>query len=421
MSENSSIVYPSSKFPVSPLAPTSFPIMPEVKGVELYSFSSGIKVSGKLDLLIVKMCANTSVAGVFTNSYTASSNVDYCRSILPFGKARVLVVNSGNANVAVGVNGYEVVTEVVKLCAEKFCCYAEEVYFCSTGVIGIPLPVDKIKSVILNSTWKVSENSWNNAARAIMTTDTFPKMLTKEVLIDGEKVILNGICKGSGMIAPNMATMLAYVFTNANIKSDVLQKLLTQYVDISFNSITVDGDTSTSDSVLLFATNLAGHKQICCVDDESIYDFKIALKEMLIEMAHLIVKDGEGASKFITIDVKNAVSLESAKKLAFSIANSPLVKTAIAGGDANWGRIIMAIGKAGEPFDKNKISIKIGNDVIVKNGEINPSYIKDSVDNYMKGKDIYMQVDINAGSFDFTVWTCDLTHQFININAKYLT
>ena len=421
MAENSSITSTSSKFPVSPLAPDSFPVMPKIKGVDLYSFASGIKVSGKLDLLIVKMPDNTSVAGVFTNSYTASSNIEHCRSILPHGKARVLVVNSGNANVAVGTNGYEVVTEVAKLCAEKFSCSIEEVYFCSTGVIGIPLPVSKIKSVILNPKWEIYENSWKSAAHAIMTTDTFPKMVTKEVLIDGKKVILNGICKGSGMIAPNMATMLAYIFTDANIRSDVLQKLLKQYVDISFNSITVDGDTSTSDSVLLFATNLADHKQICCVDDESIDNFKIVLKEMLVEMAHLIVKDGEGASKFITVDVKNAISLESARKLAFSIANSPLVKTAIAGGDPNWGRIIMAIGKAGEPLNKNEISIKIGDNIIVKNGEISPSYVKDSVDKYMKGKDIYIQVDVNTGNFGITVWTCDLTNQFVNINSKYLT
>ena len=421
MTENLSITSTSSKFPISPLAPNSFPVMPEIKGVDLFSFASGIKVSGKLDLLVVTMPNNTSVAGVFTNSYTASSNVEHCRSILPYGKAKVLVVNSGNANVAVGANGYEVITEITKLCAEKFSCSIEEVYFCSTGVIGIPLPVDKIKSVLLNFTSKIYENSWNNAARAIMTTDTFPKMVTKEVLIDGKKVILNGICKGSGMIAPNMATMLAYVFTDANIRSDVLQKLLKQYVDISFNSITVDGDTSTSDSVLLFATNLADHKQVCCIDDKSIDNFKVALREMLIEMAHLIVKDGEGASKFITIDIKNAISLESARKLAFSIANSPLVKTAIAGGDANWGRIIMAIGKAGEPLNKNEISIKIGDNVIVKNGEISPSYVKDSVDKYMKGKDIYIQVDINNGDSEVTVWTCDLTNQFVNINSKYLT
>ncbi|MGN7619206.1 MAG: bifunctional ornithine acetyltransferase/N-acetylglutamate synthase [Ehrlichia sp.] len=236
-----------------------------------------------------------------------------------------------------------------------------------------------------------------------------------------KKVVLNGICKGSGMIAPNMATMLAYVFTDANIRSDVLQKLLSQYVDVSFNSITVDGDTSTSDSVLLFATNLVDHKQICCVDDELIDDFKIALKGVLIEMAHLIVKDGEGASKFITIDVKNAVSLKSARNLAFSIANSPLVKTAIGGGDANWGRIIMAIGKAGEPLNKNEVSIKVGDNIIVRNGEISPDYIKESVDRYMKNKDIYIQVDVNTGNFDVTVWTCDLTNQFIDINAKYFT
>ena len=341
MSKNSS--YTSSNFSVSSLAPTRFPMMPKVNGVNLYSFSSGIKSSGKLDLLVVELQDNTSVAGAFTNSYTASSNVEHCRNIVPHGKAKVLIVNSGNANVAVGINGYQVVEEITKLCAEKFSCSTNEVYFCSTGVIGVPLPIDKIKSALINGIWSISENPWNNAALSIMTTDTFPKMVTREVFIGEEKVTINGICKGSGMIAPNMATMLAYVFTDANITSDVLQRLLREYVDISFNSITVDGDTSTSDSVLVFATNLASHKQICSVDDQLISDFKIVLKDVLIEMAHLIVKDGEGATKFVTVNVNKVISLEAARKLAFSIANSPLVKTAISGEDANWGRIVMAI------------------------------------------------------------------------------
>ncbi|QGR02452.1 bifunctional glutamate N-acetyltransferase/amino-acid acetyltransferase ArgJ [Ehrlichia ruminantium] len=419
MSKHSS--YTSSNFSLSPLAPSKFPTMPKVSGVNLYSFACGIRSSGKLDLLVAEMQDNSSVAGVFTNSYTASSNVEHCRNVISHGKAKVLIVNSGNANVAVGMNGYKVVEEITRLCAEKFSCSINEVYFCSTGIIGIPLPIDKIKSALINSTWSISENPWNDAALSIMTTDTFPKMVTREVFIGEEKVIINGICKGSGMIAPNMATMLAYVFTNANITSNVLQQLLKEYVDVSFNSITVDGDTSTSDSVLVFATNLANHKQICSVDDQLIDDFKIALKDILIEMAHLIVKDGEGATKFVTVNVNKVVSLEAAKNLAFSIANSPLVKTAIAGEDANWGRIIMAIGKAGEPLDKNKISIKIGDNVIVMNGEISDMYNKDYVDKYMKNSNITIDVDINTGNFNTTVWTCDLTHRFVDINAHYLT
>ncbi|CAH58102.1 bifunctional ornithine acetyltransferase/N-acetylglutamate synthase protein [Ehrlichia ruminantium] len=419
MSKNSS--YTSSGFSISPLAPTKFPVMPKINGVNLYSFSSGVKSSGKLDLLVVEMQDQSSVAGVFTNSYTASSNVEHCRNIISYGKAKVLIVNSGNANVAVGANGYKVVEEITTLCAEKFSCSTNEVYFCSTGIIGVPLPIDKIKSVLINGIWSVSENSWRDAALSIITTDTFPKMVTKEVFIGGEKVTINGICKGSGMIAPNMATMLAYVFTDANITSDVLQRLLKKYVDISFNSITVDGDMSTSDSVLIFATNLANHKQICSVDDQLIDDFKIALKDVLVEMAHLIVKDGEGATKFVTINVNKVVSLESARKLAFSIANSPLVKTAIAGEDANWGRIVMAIGKAGEPLDKNRISIKIGDNVIVMNGEISSVYDKSYVDSYMKGNNILIDVCINTGNFNTTVWTCDLTRRFIDINAHYFT
>ena len=414
------------RFLLSPFAPTDFPVMPDINGVELYSFASGIKrivgFSSKLDLLIVKMPDNTSVGGAFTTSYTCSSNVEHCRKILPYGKARVLVVNSGNSNVSVGVGGYKAVEEVTRLCAERFGCSTEEVYFCSTGVIGVPLPVDKITSVILNPDWSSSENSWNAAADSITTTDTFIKMATKEVSICGEKVTINGICKGSGMVAPNMATMLAYIFTDANIKSDVLQKLLREYVDISFNSITVDGDTSTSDSVLIFATNLAQHKQVCSADDQDIDDFKIALKDMLLELAHFIVKDGEGLTKFITINIRNAVSLSSARKIGFSVANSLLVKTAIAGGDANWGRIMMAIGKAGEPFNKNEISLKIGDSVVLVNGEISSTYNRNFVNEYIKNnQNIYIEVDINVANVDATVWTCDLTHRFVDINGKYLT
>ena len=414
-----------SRLLLSPLAPTDFPVMPDINGVELYSFSCGIKKTLNgfgLDLLIVKMPINTSVGGVFTTSYTASSNVEHCRKILPYGKARILIVNSGNANVAVGIEGYKAVEEVTRLCAERFGCSTQEVYFCSTGVIGIPLPVDKIKSVILDPTWNNAKNFWEDAANSIITTDTFIKMVTREVLICGEKVTINGICKGSGMIAPNMATMLAYVFTDANIKSDVLQKLLKEYVDVSFNNITVDGDTSTSDSVLIFATNLAKHEQVCSIDDQVIDDFKIALRDMLVEMAHLIVRDGEGAEKFITINIKNAVSLNSARKLGFSVANSLLVKTAIAGGDANWGRIIMAVGKAGEPFNKNEISLKIGDNIVLVDGEISSTYNNIAVNQYVKNeKNIYIEVDINTGNFDTTIWTCDLTHRFVDINSKYLT
>ncbi|WP_395877455.1 bifunctional glutamate N-acetyltransferase/amino-acid acetyltransferase ArgJ [Ehrlichia muris] len=412
-----------SGFLLSPLAPTNFPVMPKINGIELYSFACGIRRTlDKLDLLIVKMPVNTTVGGVFTTSYTASSNVEHCKKILPYGKARVLIVNSGNANVAVGVGGYKVVEEVTRLCAERFGCSTQEVYFCSTGVIGVPLPIDKIKSVILDPIWSNAKNSWEDAANSITTTDTFIKMVTREVLICGEKVTINGICKGSGMIAPNMATMLAYVFTDANIKSDVLQKLLKEYVDVSFNNITVDGDTSTSDSVLIFATNLAKHKQVCSADDQVIDDFKIALRDMLVEMAHLIVRDGEGVEKFITINIKNAVSLNSARKLGFSVANSLLVKTAIAGGDANWGRIVMAIGKAGEPFNKNEISLKIGDNVVLVDGEISPTYNKVAVNQYVKDEqNIYIEVDINTGNFDATIWTCDLTHRFVDINGKYLT
>ncbi|WP_339045778.1 bifunctional glutamate N-acetyltransferase/amino-acid acetyltransferase ArgJ [Candidatus Mesenet endosymbiont of Agriotes lineatus] len=409
------------KIPKSPFYPQNFPEMPEIKGVKMAVEKAGIRNSGKNDILVMEFTQDTSVAGVFTTSYAASSNIEHCRKILPFGKARVLIVNSGNANVANGSAGYKAVEEIVNLCTGLFQCKREEVYFSSTGVIGRPLPVDKMKAAVKRAAKELSANSWKGAAISIMTTDTYHKMVTRETDIGGTKITINGICKGSGMIAPNMATMLSYVITDANISTEVLQKILDEYVPISFNSITVEGDTSTSDTLLVFATGYAGNEKVDSFDDPKFSSFKLTLKEMLIEMAHLIVKDGEGASKFITIIAKGTSSVPSAKQLALSVANSPLVKTAIAGGDANWGRIVMALGKAGIKFDKNKIAIKIGNVQVVENGELSVKYNEHLIMEYMKGSNIEIEIDLSQGQSKATVWTCDLTHGFITINSKYLT
>ncbi|XGA08160.1 MAG: bifunctional glutamate N-acetyltransferase/amino-acid acetyltransferase ArgJ [Wolbachia endosymbiont of Xenopsylla cheopis] len=409
------------KIPKSPFYPKNFPEMPKIKGIKMAVAKAGIRSSGKNDILIMEFTQGTSVAGVFTTSYAASSNIEHCRKILPFGKARVLIVNSGNANVANGSAGYKAVEEIVNLCTDLFQCKGEEVYFSSTGVIGKPLPVDKMKTAIERAAKNLSVNLWEDAAISIMTTDTYHKMVTRKTEIDGVEVTINGICKGSGMIAPNMATMLSYVVTDANISARLLQQMLDEYVPISFNSITVEGDTSTSDTLLIFATGCADNEQVDSFDDPKFSNFKSILKEMLIEMAHLIVKDGEGASKFITITVKGTSSVLSAKQLALSVANSPLVKTAIAGGDANWGRIVMALGKAEIKFDKNKIAIKIGNVQIVENGELSIKYDEHLVTEHMKGSNIEIEVDLSDGQSKATVWTCDLTHGFITINSKYLT
>ncbi|KJV68861.1 bifunctional glutamate N-acetyltransferase/amino-acid acetyltransferase ArgJ [Candidatus Neoehrlichia procyonis] len=406
---------------ISPLAPKVFPQMPEIKGVKMLSICANIKASGKDDVLIVRLQPGSSVAGVFTTSYTAGSNIKYCKSIIPHGYASVLIVNSGNANVAVGDKGDQAVHEIVNACSKEFSCLPQEVYFSSTGIIGRVLPTENIKSVIINSEKKMTSTTWKEAAIAIMTTDTYPKMVTKQTNIGGVSVTINGICKGSGMIAPNMATMLGYIFTDASISPKILQKLLNEYTDVSFNSITVEGDMSTSDTVLMFATNVVKNPQVTSYNDSIIYDFKVALKDLMVEMAHLIVKDGEGAHKFITISVENMTSEKAAKKLAFSVANSPLVKTAIAGEDPNWGRIIMALGKAGEKFDQKQISIKIGGEFILKHGILcencNINYIK----NHMQNSEISILIDMNYGNKKAVVWTCDLTHTFIDINSLYST
>jgi len=400
---------------ISPLAPASTPDLPPVDGVRLAAARSGIRYKDRADILLVELTEGTSAAGVFTQSLTASAPVLACRDALKSGKARALVVNSGNANAFTGSVGVASVARVVDKCCALLGCAPSEIYTASTGVIGERLPDEKITSILHKTADTLSESAWNDAARAIMTTDTYPKMATRQAQIGGARVTINGIAKGSGMIAPDMATMLAFVFTDATIPAPVLQTMLKEANASTFNCITVDGDTSTSDTLLLFATGKAKNP----AGDYT--DFKKALHEVLHELALHIVKDGEGAEKLVTITVTGAASDAAAKRIGMSIANSPLVKTAIAAGDANWGRIVMAVGKAGEKADRDKLMITIGGVTVAKNGEADPNYRESQIETHMKGRDIDINVDVGVGKGKATVYTCDLTHRYIDINGSYRT
>lgn len=398
----------------SPLAPESFPQMPSIQGVELASGEAGVKYKNRTDLMLAKMADGTVVAGCFTKSKTASANILWGREALAHGKARVLIVNSGNSNAFNGRSGEESVERIVNFAAELLQCDNKEVYPCATGVIGQPLPDEKITKALPVLKNNLKTDSWEEAARAIMTTDTFPKGSTRVAKIGNTEVKINGIAKGSGMIAPDMATMLSYIFTDANIEQKKLQEIFSRFVEKSFNSITVDSDTSTSDTALLFATGKAGNDKSANLDD-----FEHKLQELLLDLAHQIVKDGEGATKFVTVTVTGAESNKAAKVIALSIANSPLVKTAIAGEDANWGRIVMAVGKAGEQANRDAMSIAIGGIVIVKDGQLNPDYVESEVTKHMKGQNISIEAYVGVAKGNATVWTCDLTHEYISINADY--
>jgi glutamate N-acetyltransferase/amino-acid N-acetyltransferase len=400
---------------ISPLAPTSQPNMPAIGGVRLATSACGIRYKDRTDLLLIELAEGTNVAGVFTQSLTASAPVLACRKALKIGKARALLVNSGNANAFTGSVGQASVTRVVDKCCALFSCAVSDVYTASTGVIGERLPDDKITIALSGLKKNLAGHNWEDAARAIMTTDTYPKMATRSATIGGKSVTLNGIAKGSGMIAPDMATMLAFVFTDAAIPQPTLQAMLTEANEKSFNCITVDGDTSTSDTLLLFATGKASN----AADDY--VNFKQALNSLLHELALLTVKDGEGAEKFVTITVSGAASDAAARKIGMSIANSPLVKTALAASDANWGRIVMAVGKAGEKANRDKLMIKIGGVTVAKNGEADPNYSETQITDHMKGRDIKIDVDVGIGSSTSTVYTCDLTHRYIDINGSYRT
>lgn len=408
--------------PVSPLAPKRQPKVPAVPGVRFATAEAGIRYKGRQDVWFALLDEGTQVAGVFTRSKCPSAPVDWCRENLKQGSARAVVVNSGNANAFTGLKGRDAVKLTAVIAAKAAACKPEEVFIASTGVIGEPLDATKFKGVLDECAKRAADGPWIDAARAIMTTDTFPKALTRKARIDGQEIVIAGIAKGAGMIAPDMATMLSFVFTDAPIAAPVLQALLSKGVKGSFNAVTVDSDTSTSDTLMLFATGKAaarGVPAITEINDARLSGFKRALNSILLELAHLVCKDGEGARKFVEIRVTGATSARSAKRVALSIANSPLVKTAIAGEDANWGRVVMAVGKAGEPADRDRLDIGFGDIVVAKQGARAPSYDEVAVSDYMKGDSIVITADLGIGRGKATVWTCDLTKAYVEINGDY--
>ena len=405
---------------ISPLAPAAQPDLPSIDGVQLAVAETGIKYKDRADLMLVTMPAGATIAGCFTTSKTASAPVDLCKSNLAScvgktGTAKAIIVNAGNANAFTGKKGQSSTEKVAGMLAENIGCTPAEIYMASTGVIGEPLDPAEIINAIDGLVKNSRPDAWLEAAQAIMTTDTFAKQATIETEINGEKITINGIAKGSGMIAPNMATMLVFLFSDASLPQKFMQECLIEAVDQSFNSITVDSDTSTSDTVLLCAT---GQKEadLSTLDSSS---FKTALNTLTRNLAHLVVRDGEGAEKFITIKISGAESDQAARKIGLTIANSPLVKTAIAGEDANWGRIVMAVGKAGEKADRDALSINIGGIQVASAGEADENYEEHELVPHMQGREIDIAVDVGIADGNATVWTCDLTHRYIEINADY--
>jgi glutamate N-acetyltransferase / amino-acid N-acetyltransferase len=411
---------------VSPLAPEALAALPPLAGVELAAGEAGIRYRGRPDLVIAAMPPGTTVAGVFTRSTMPGAPVEWCKENLSEGKreptARLLVVNSGNANVFTGRAGAEIVESVAQAGAALVKCRKHEVFQASTGVIGEPMPKGKIEAVLprLYKVRRGTSAAWTQAARAIMTTDTYPKLASRRAKIGGATVTINGIAKGSGMIAPDLGTMLAYLFTDAALPSEVLQTLLVLGVRDTFNAITVDSDSSTSDMVLLFATGKgAAHDKIERPGDPRLRGFRMALHDLMGDLARQVICDGEGATKLVSITVTRAASAKAARAIALSIANSPLVKTAVAGCDANWGRVVMAIGKAGEEADRDKLAIKFGGLPVARNGARDSRYDEAKLSAYMKGRQIAIEADVGVGEGRALIWTCDLTHRYIDINGSY--
>lgn len=400
---------------VSPLAPAAFPKLPVIEGVRFAAVEAGVRYQGRTDVMLAILDAGTSVAGVFTRSATRAAPVLDCQEKIggaSDGPAAILV-NSGNANAFTGHFGQASVAAVTQAVAEVTGVAVERVFTSSTGVIGEPLAHERILAQLEGLNGAVSDHAIEDAARAIMTTDTFPKGASAQVEIDGQTVSIAGIAKGSGMIAPDMATMLVYIFTDAKVEQGALQALLGSQTDTSFNCITVDSDTSTSDSLLLCATGCSG------VDATGNAVFAEALNGVMLDLAHQVVRDGEGATKFVEIRVTGAASDADAKVHGLAIANSPLIKTALAGEDPNWGRVVMAIGKSGAAADRDKLSISFGNILVAENGWVSPTYSEDEAAAYMKGQELVIAVDLGLGGGQSKVWTCDLTHGYIEINADY--
>jgi len=411
--------------PVSPLA-TAFPSLPEIAGVRFATAAAGVKYAGRTDVMLAELCEGTQMAGVFTRSTTRSAPVLRCEESLAAhaedpdkaGKFAILV-NSGNANAFTGGRGFETVDLLREAVAKVLDCPAEKVFTSSTGVIGEPLDHGRIANALDGLKGGLDPASSASAARAIMTTDTFPKGATVALDLDGVPVNISGFAKGSGMIAPDMATMLVYIFTDAKIAQPVLQRMLWLENASTFNCITVDGDTSTSDTLLLAATGQADMPVIDDFADPRAREFRVSLQGLMRDLAQQVARDGEGATKLIEVRVTGANSDGPAHRIAMSIANSPLVKTAVAGEDPNWGRVVMAVGKAGERADRDRLTIKFGDILVAENGWVAPSYTEEAGADYMKRDEIVISVDIGLDSGKATVWTCDLTHQYITINADY--
>lgn len=406
--------------PVSPLAPASFPTLPVIKGAEFAAIGAGIKYQNRKDVMLVRLAPGTAMAGVFTRSTTRSGCVRDCQTKLATkvadGVGAAIIVNSGNSNAFTGAIGDKAVAAVTGAVADALGMPASRVFSSSTGVIGEPLPFEKITGVISALSADLSEEAIQGAAEAIMTTDTFPKGAAAVVQGDGGPIHISGIAKGSGMIAPDMATMLVYIFTDAKISAANLQKMISRNVDATFNSITVDSDTSTSDTLLIAAT---GQSEAAEVKGPVAKAFEAALHGVMKNLAHQVVRDGEGATKFVEVRVTGAASDADAHKAALAIANSPLVKTAVAGQDPNWGRIVAAIGKSGAEADRDRLTIKFGDILVAEKGWRYPNYKEDDGAAYMLNPELLIHVDMGLGKGARSIWTCDLTNRYIEINADY--
>jgi len=408
--------------PLSPLAPKKYPVLPAIEGVRFAAIAAGVRYAGRADVMLALFDRPARVAGVFTRSKCPSAPVDWCRANLPKGEARALIVNSGNANAFTGAAGLRAAASVAEAAAKATGAPAHEIYLASTGVIGEPLEAGRITRALDKLIAGARPDALMDAAKAIMTTDTFPKVATARAKIGDTEVTINGMAKGAGMIAPDMATLLSFVFTDAPIAAPALQGLLTKSVKRSFNAITVDSDTSTSDTLLIFATGAAarrGAPEIADAADPRLGAFRRALDKLLLDLAQQVVSDGEGAHKFIEVRVAGAASRKAAKRIALSIANSPLVKTACAGEDANWGRVVMAVGKAGEKAERDKLDIFFGDIRVAHAGERDPLYDEAAASAYMKRKRIVIGVHVGVGTATAKVWTCDLTKDYVAINGDY--
>ncbi|WP_299281569.1 bifunctional glutamate N-acetyltransferase/amino-acid acetyltransferase ArgJ [uncultured Tateyamaria sp.] len=399
----------------SPLAPAGLPDLPVISGVRFATVAAGVRYSGRTDVMLAVCAPGTTIAGVFTRSATRAAPVLDCQAKLgkPLADGAAILVNSGNANAFTGRNGQEAVDKIVNATASITGVPAAAVFTASTGVIGEPLPFDRITEKLSELSAHLSPSGMADAAAAIMTTDTYAKAATATCTMGGKTVQIAGIAKGSGMIAPDMATMLVYIFTDAQVDQDALQAMTTRATDTTFNCITVDSDTSTSDSLLVAATGTSG------ADASSDVGFEKCLRDVMLDLAHQVVRDGEGATKFVEIEVTGALSDADAKTHGLSIANSPLVKTAIAGEDPNWGRVVMAIGKSGAAADRDTLSIWFGDVHVAENGWVSPNYSEAEAAKHMKSDHIRIRVDCGMGDGRATVWTCDLTHGYIDINADY--